>query len=234
MMDHLLEWALLKAKREKMNINKTFYIGANKLNFSNIKPIERFSYLQEISKNKFVVTFIGTFGQYYNPLILTEIAKKMSGQNIHFIIGGDGIFFNQVKAACKDIKNISLTGWVKEEEIPFMLSVSHVGIIPCPNSITAFPNKAFTYFSGGLPVVSSLNGELKKIIEKYQLGFYYPPNNRDTLIECITKLQDNPVLYKKMSENVRKVFDEMFDADKIYNDYAEHIEKIEYDYSKSQ
>lgn len=29
-----------------------------------------------------------------------------------------------------------------------------------------------------------------------------------------------------MSENASRVFDEKFDADKIYEEYAEHIEKI--------
>lgn len=36
-------------------------------------------------------------------------------------------------------------------------------------------------------------------------------------------------LYAKMSANVQKVFEEMFDADKIYEKYAEHIERVAYE-----
>jgi hypothetical protein len=35
-----------------------------------------------------------------------------------------------------------------------------------------------------------------------------------------------------MAENVKKIFDEMFDADKIYNNYANYIEDFFYRYKK--
>jgi hypothetical protein len=31
-----------------------------------------------------------------------------------------------------------------------------------------------------------------------------------------------------MAENAKRIFDELFDADKIYNEYAKHIEDIVY------
>jgi hypothetical protein len=35
-----------------------------------------------------------------------------------------------------------------------------------------------------------------------------------------------------MSDNAKRVFDEMFDADKIYEEYADHIEKVYVNYKK--
>ncbi|MCM8808339.1 MAG: glycosyltransferase family 4 protein, partial [Candidatus Omnitrophica bacterium] len=228
MQNSLLNWSLSKAGRNRSENDKIFYIGAPKVELDHIKPNSRLLYLSEIFKMKnFIVIFIGTFSVYNNPILLVEVAKKLFRENIHFVLAGDGILFNQIQSASKTLPNISLTGWVNEEEIKYILSLSHVGIVPCPlHRAEAFPNKTFTYLSAGLPIISSLQGELKEIIEKYQIGFYYPPNDVDALANCIMKLYNNPELYKKMSENARRVFDVMFDADKIYTEYAEHIERV--------
>ena len=90
-------------------------------------------------------------------------------------------------------------------------------------------NKAYSYLSAGLPIISAFQGDLKEVIEKYQIGFYYPPNDVDALVNCIKKLYEEE-LYKQMSENARRVFEEMYDANKIYEEYVEHIERIARDY----
>jgi len=90
----------------------------------------------------------------------------------------------------------------------------------------------FLYLSAGLPVISAFQGDSKEIIEKYQIGFYYPPNDVGALNECIIKLYKDQVLYKRMSENAKKIFKEMFDADKIYEEYAEHVERVAKEYKQ--
>jgi len=56
----------------------------------------------------------------------------------------------------------------------------------------------------------------------------------DALVNCIKKLYNDEVPYKKMAENARRVFNEKLDADKIYEEYAEYIEKITYEYRKGR
>jgi len=71
---------------------------------------------------------------------------------------------------------------------------------------------------------------LREIIETQHIGFYYPPNDVDTLVDCIRKLYRDAALYKRMSENARKVFGQICDADKIYDEYARHVEMVANDY----
>jgi glycosyltransferase involved in cell wall biosynthesis len=141
-------------------------------------------------------------------------------------MAGDGELFNEIKKKSKGLPNIFMPGWLNQAEISNLMQNSHVGVCLTTQVRDALPNKTFTYLSAGLPLISAFQGDSKKIIEKYQIGFYYPPNDVDALLECINKLYYDQYLYKKMSENARKVFDEMFDADKIYDEYAVHIEKV--------
>jgi glycosyltransferase involved in cell wall biosynthesis len=224
MMTSLLEWGLWYANRNKKDTDKVFYIGAKK-SYCN-KNILNTTLINKL-QNKFVITFIGTFVKNNDPSILIDCAKKLiDNKNILFILGGDGELFDSISKQAASLSNIILTVWLNDVQIDSILRHSYVGIIPTPFYRKAFPNKVFTYLSYGLPIISAFQGELKSIIEKYQIGFYYPPNDVEALVNCILKLYNNPQLYKTMSENAKRIFDEMFDADKIYEEYADHIEKV--------
>lgn len=224
MIDSLLEWGLQYAGRSRTMQDAVFYLGS-KRNSHGSGVSEKLKFLKAI-EHQFVVTFIGTFVTNNNPSIIIECAKEFVGKDICFVLAGDGELFDEIKKKASESQNVFLPGWLNQAEIAALLQYSHVGICPAFQLRNAFPNKAFLYFSAGLPVISAFQGDLKEISEKKQIGFYYPPNDVNGLVECIKKLYDDRVLYKKISENVRRVFDELFEADKIYNEYSEHIERI--------
>jgi len=87
-------------------------------------------------------------------------------------------------------------------------------------------NKSYAYFSAGLPVISAFQGDLKALIEKYKIGFYYAPNNAEELAMHIKKLYEDKVLYQDMSKNATNVFNKFFDANVIYEEFANHIEQM--------
>lgn len=219
-----LKWGLKYSNREMNYRDKVFYLGGERLSEGQ-GQIKLLDYSDKLN-NSFVVTFVGTFAHYHNPSILLDVAAKLRGTNIQIVIAGSGEYFNTIKEKASLLNNVTLTGWLSQEEINALLKFSSVGICPTNQVVDLFPNKAFTYLSAGLPLISAFQGDLRELIEKNQIGFYYPPNNTDALVECIRKLYENPVLYRNMSENGKKIFDEMFDAEKIYEKYAEHIEKI--------
>lgn len=220
-----LDWGLKYANREKNNFDKVFYLGGVKRNYTRDQSKRILKYIERY-KNKFIITFIGTFAHYHNPSILIDCAKKLSHTNVQFIIAGDGEYFNDIQRRAVELDNVLLSGWLELEDINTLLGYSHIGVCPTNLVVDLFPNKAFTYLSAGLPIISAFQGDLKKIIEQYEIGFYYPPNDVDSLRDCILQLYNNQFLYKKMSANAKRVFNEMFDADKVYDKYAMHIEKV--------
>lgn len=225
MLESSLDWAMSKAGRQKTSDDRIFYLGAEKMP----KPqsnIEKFMDAKKSAEGKFTVVFIGNFNEFYNPVILVEAAKLLQDKDIYFILGGDGIYCNKAMEMSRDLKNVFLPGWVAEKEISFILSLADVGVIPCSRKIKAFPNKAFTYFSAGLPVISSVDGELKKIIEEKNLGLYYNVNDASDLAGKIKTLQENSGLCREMGKNTEEVFENIFDSDKIYKQFVEYLENI--------
>lgn len=219
-----LKWGIKYSNREINYWDKVFYLGGERLSEGQGQILKNVEHPDKLD-DKFVVTFVGTFAHYHNPSILLDVAVKLKETNIQIVIAGSGEYFNAIKEKASFIDNVTLTGWLSQGEISTLLKFSRVGICPTNQVVDLFPNKAFTYLSASLPIISAFQGDLKDLIEKYQIGFYYPPNNTDALVACIKRLYYNQVLYREMSENAKKIFEEMFDAEKIYEEYADHIEK---------
>ncbi|CAB1063921.1 hypothetical protein D1BOALGB6SA_8706 [Olavius sp. associated proteobacterium Delta 1] len=230
MMDSLLEWGIKHARRKRSWRDRIFYLGYQ-INTNNLS--NKILKLVEPLGDSFIVTFIGTFASYHNPSILLDCAAKLKGNNIHFILAGDGEHFKKIEKRASNVSNIILPGWLNQGEITTLLKHSHIGVCTTTQDANFLPNKAFAYLSAGLPILSAFGGELKLIIEKYQIGFYYPPHDLATLTSHIKRLYEDRILYKKMSINASQVFNNMFDADKIYEDYSRHIEKIVDEYRRT-
>jgi glycosyltransferase involved in cell wall biosynthesis len=222
-----LEWGLRYANREKTPFDKVFPLGCQRPNIQNLSNISKFTDVIKKLKDKFIIFFVGAMTKtYHDPSILLEAAKKLKNEKIHFVIAGTGELFDELKKASENLNNVTLTGWLNQEEIELWLNYAKVGVCPATKDVILPTNKICTYLSASLPVISAFGGELKELIEKYQIGFYYSPNDVDALVNYILKLYNNTQLYKTMSENTKRIFDEIFDADKIYEEYANHIEKV--------
>ena len=122
--------------------------------------------------------------------------------------------------------NVTLTGWLDESEIAYLMSRSTVGIVPCTLETEALPNKVFTYLAGGIPVISSLQGDAKALLMRENIGRYYPPNDLDALVETIRSLVSAPRVVEEMARNVKRFFANALDADVIYERFATHVEQV--------
>jgi glycosyltransferase involved in cell wall biosynthesis len=224
MMETLLKWGLKCAGRQKTDLDKVFYLGAEKMEVSPCS--EKIDSLKKRLEGKFVVVFVGTFGMRNNPSILVDAARLLGNERIVFVLGGDGIYFEEVKKKAEMFSNIMLTGWLQKCDISALLKYAHLGVIPNSEEFAAFPNKFFDYISAGLPIISGCKGELKTIIERRGIGLNYTPGDVDALTECVRYFLDNREIYAKYVERVGNLFETNFNSEIIYKSYADHVEYI--------
>jgi glycosyltransferase involved in cell wall biosynthesis len=232
MMSDLLDWGLEYAGRKKTDMDDVFYIGTNKAVPQNIDLI-RESIKKQIDNvdGKIVFTFIGTFSNFYNPIDVVKVAKKIEvvNKDIAFILAGNGNTFEEVKEAASGANNVTMLDWLNHEEITYLLSKSNVGICPLKEDRPCFPNKIFIYLSAYLPVITSTKGEFYDILTENNLGRYYPPNNEDVLYGNILEMADAKKR-EEMKDNVYQIFDDKFNAENIYDKFVVHMEKVANNY----
>jgi glycosyltransferase involved in cell wall biosynthesis len=221
-----LDWGLNKIGRPQGKWDKVFYHGYKKrLKNADLGDSD---YRDEFS-NKQVFVFIGTFGDSYELKLILEVARRLKGngkKDLLFFLAGTGEQYERLKAEATDLPNVLLPGWIEASDIDKALFSSWAGIVPCNSVKNAAPNKVFEYLSAGLPLISSLEGEMAELIDDHAMGLNYRPGDAEGLFNCIQKLSTDSSLRSEMAANASRFFEEYGDADRIYTEYAEHVEKV--------
>ena len=80
--------------------------------------------------------------------------------------------------------------------------------------------------AGGLPILTSASGDLRTIIQEEGIGQYFDPGDSETLADLLSELLLSPSVLNEMSERVRRIYPERFDAEIIYGNYSDYLEEL--------
>ena len=225
MLPSVLEWGQQRGKRAPTPLDRVFYLGAEAAQATDAPDAPKLREIADLPKRP-IVAFIGTFGRYYHPEILARVARRMADTDALFVLGGDGEFMPQVTEACRGLQNVITPGWMTNRDIGWLLARSTLGVIPCNIDADALPNKFFTYISGGVPIVSSLDGEARRLLEHEGLGRYYRTGDEQGLEAALRSLLSSPEELVAMGQRARAFFDANLRSDIIYGDFARHAEQV--------
>ena len=231
MMEDLLAWGLNRACRARGPRDRVFYLGAEPLPLSSESELsEEVRSLLRRLERKFIVTYVGTFGVYNSPDVVVDAARQLNdgarGDRFAFVLAGHGPLLDRVRRRAAGMANIYLTGWLRPAEISAVLARSSAGVVPMNITEGAFPNKVFLYTSGSVPIVTSAQGELREMIRNLAFGEYFPPNDAAALSAVLRRWEEQPRLVHDLQENARRVHVERFDADAIYSQFADYLERV--------
>lgn len=228
-----LNWGLDKIGRPESSFDKVFYLGYKNNSARNLVNEDESLGVPDWLKGREdqkVFVFIGTFGVSYELELILEAAKRFSRSgrtDICFVLSGTGEKFDLINKKATGLQNVVLPGWIGKKEINALLKIGYAGLLSyIKDAPQGLPNKPFEYLSSGLPLISSLEGEMADLIDQDGFGLNYLPGDLKGLCDGIERLADDANLYDEMSQNALDFFGKYGDADKIYDEYVTHIEKI--------
>jgi glycosyltransferase involved in cell wall biosynthesis len=109
---------------------------------------------------------------------------------------------------------VSFFGPVPPEEVTAYAASADLGIAPIENVCLSYyycsPNKLFEYIIAGIPVVASNFPEMKKIIEKFEIGCTFDPSEPKNIAEAVLHMLEEPEKLQRMKQNTAAV-------SKVYN-----------------
>jgi glycosyltransferase involved in cell wall biosynthesis len=183
------------------------FVVKNGVDISHYQPREKNI---EIAKklaisNKFVVGYVGTHGLAHSlDFIVKCIAKITDREQMHFVFIGDGAEKkNLINLANRlALRNLTFVDAIKKSEIPSYLSVIDVALVPLRKATTfesVIPSKLFESVAMNIPILLGVDGESRSIIETYNAGVYFEPENEKSFLESLKKMHDtlmaNPDAY---------------------------------------
>lgn len=165
------------------------------------------------------IAFTGNIGTAQGLDVLPKTASLLKGENIKFIIVGDGRYQPEFERQIKELNvqdMFTMIPRVPTDKIPAILSACDAGFISFRNIDLwqkTIPSKLQSYMACGKPIIASASGETERIIDESQCGICAEIGNPEALAEGIRKMMtlDN----KKMGENSRSYFESHFDKKTI-------------------
>jgi glycosyltransferase involved in cell wall biosynthesis len=223
-----LDWALNYASRPQKEHDAVFYTAYPKL-ISGGAPSPLVRQLKQSVRDKITFVFVGSFGRSYELQLICDVAENIQRAghtSIHFVLAGNGEQYESISERVNGMGNVTMTGWLSEADLRGVLSLSHVGLVACKLVDDAMPNKVAEYLSADLPLLSSLRGEMEYLIDTTGVGYSYPCGDRKRLTELVLRLAYDESLRLSQSKNARALFMRYFCADSVYEQYADHVERV--------
>lgn len=178
-----------------------------------------------------IACFVGTLSRR-SSLALIDIVQSFRGApddvkaRWRLVLCGDGDLVPDLKTAAQDDPSIILPGWINAHQIWSLMTAAKIGLIPYandPDFLSAYPNKFGEYLSAGLPIYSVVNGLVGQTIGQENVGWAAGPSG--DFLAALRDAEDGS-RWEKKRDNALILYDKQFDSERVYVDYANHIEAM--------
>lgn len=182
-------------------------------------------------QNKFVFAYIGTHGMAHGlDFVLNSIKSlEQSNPEISFLFIGDGAEKKNLIQQSKDLNltNTVFVDSVSKKEVVEYLSLMDVALVNLKKSDTfktVIPSKIFEAAAMEKPILLGLQGETQGIIEKYDAGICFEPENTEDFLKAVQRII-KPAIYKEKLEGTKSLIID-FDRKNIALDMLNCLRKV--------
>ncbi len=180
--------------------------GANIEMFS-FNPTERNRIRTELGlESKFIAIYAGIHGLAQGLETVVYTAHLLSETpNIHFVLIGDGPKKADILALVKsyNLTNLTMLPEKPRELIPGYLSAADVALVPLRKTDIfkgTLPSKLFDAWACERPVILSIDGEARSVVETVKGGLFIPPEDPNKMAEALIYLMNSPAERQSMGE----------------------------------
>ena len=212
--------------------NQTLYLVPNIQNISENKIYKSIIWWQneiglDINKKNKII-FAGNINNAYDfsALISALLCPKLMNSNYELLICGEGDCKKELESKLSHKKNIFFPGWIEYEKLLALKNLSIASLAPYRNTFDfqmSIPNKIIDSLYLGLPIITSLKGEVENLINKYNIGYFCDNdlNWVDQIDSCINDSKKR----EKLSNNAKSLYKNKFNSDLVYGKFVEFIEQ---------
>ncbi len=177
------------------------------------------------------ILFLGSLMSVYDFKTIKKSIEILNKKKIkiQLFIAGRGGSENYIKDIFKHIENVYFLGWISRKEAIDISLSCHLALAPYKNIKNYelnLVNKYIDYMSLGLPILSPLRGFAYELINKYEIGWNYPPKQASTLADIIIGIVESPQKIKLRSKNAMTLFKKNYKFDVVYDQLVNKLEQI--------
>jgi glycosyltransferase involved in cell wall biosynthesis len=212
--DHIIvvTRGFIRDLQEKGVPRRKISLVSNGVDVEFFKPRPRASYITEKFRleDKFVVSYTGNIGLAQGFDTIFDCAESLKNEkDIIFVLVGDGVSKkkNMARARERGLENVLFLEAQPKSEISAFLSATDVCLVPMKKTelhLITIPAKLYENMASGKPIILSVDGEARQILERAGAGIYVEPENAQQMADAVLRLYRNPELVKEYGRNARK------------------------------
>jgi glycosyltransferase involved in cell wall biosynthesis len=144
---------------------------------------------------KFVAVYAGLHGVAQGLEMIVDAAARLDGA-VEFVFLGEGPRKSALEreAAARGIRNVRFLPQVPLDESCYYMNAADVVLVPLaadPVFDMFVPSKLFDAMSCARPVVLSVDGEAREILEEARAGVFVPPGDSKALASTLLSLRSD-------------------------------------------
>lgn len=159
--------------------------------------------------NKFVAIYAGIFGLAQGLDTIIMAANRLrEDTDIYFLLIGEGPIKSSILdmvSKCQ-LSNVKILPEQTREDIPDYISASDIALIPLRKLNLfkgALPSKMFDAWACERPLLLSIDGEARRVLEDAKGGVYVPPEDAIKMAESLLNIRDSNSMRAQMGLNGR-------------------------------
>ena len=172
--------------------------------------------------SKVNLVFAGNIGAAQSVETIIETANILRDSNrfiFHIVGSGSSLEGCEKLVAKYELTNVVFHGRKPLEEMPAYYANADAMLATFSNDpILAYtlPRKVTTYLAAGKPVIGTLSGEARRVIEEARCGYCCDPEDAEGLAEACLKFDsgDSP---ERLGNNARTYFDAHYSKERFFD-----------------
>jgi glycosyltransferase involved in cell wall biosynthesis len=183
-------------------------------------------------EGRFVLLYLGTHGMAHALDRVLEAARRMQGESrFLFAFVGEGAEKHNLKRRAADwgLTNVQFIDQQPKERVPLYYSACDLGLVTlrdAPLFQEVLPSKIFEYLGMERPVLLSVGGEARKLVESSGGGEYVPPENVDAMVTAIRRLSTEPERLAEMGRRGRSYVCDRYDRKVLAAQYLDILDRV--------
>jgi glycosyltransferase involved in cell wall biosynthesis len=222
-----LDWALEHAGRERSDNDRVFPLAYPKLQVevAEVEAAGASLRAMGVDPSKKIIWYVGTFNRWIDLSTAIRAARLLSEKgrdDIQLVLSGSGGFDQAWREQAAPLPNVVFTGWIDTPGIAYMWNVASAGLAPYQPGFLTVGNKLFEYMAGGLPILLSIGGDAKNIIEQHDAGIAYTGRDPQSLADSIEAILVESTRERRAT-NSRNAYEHHYSAEMVYGEMARHV-----------
>lgn len=176
-------------------------------------------------KAKLNVIYAGSLASSYDIPTILKAAEELKDESVHFFIAGAGPQESLIQSY--PFKNVTFLGRLAKDELMRYYAHCDLGLTQHISGATqSVTYKLFDLLAAGLPILNSLESEMREIILSHEVGMHNDPGDHLALAQNIQTFLNQPEMLKSYKENGLKLAREVGNTQLIYNRFIDLLEDV--------